>query len=403
MTGRGPQPPTAAGPRAERPGLGYVRDVMALMHPGAEVTVRRRPRRGHARAWSLVPGSADPRLLVPSRPRAAAVATVSGLGGSGARGAAGSLLGLAARAGGLALLPHLVVEGDGPALAGLVEEVLGRPVALAMSVGRVRALQKPVLRVLGHDGSTLAYVKVGVDDTTRGLVDHEAEVLHVLAGSGLRRLVVPEVLAHRPWHGLSVLVQAPVGGPGGVTPAMVSRAALELSDIGPRQQGVVGSDGAWRDLVDRVAALAPSTSATALVAALDEVGSRAAGTPVEWGPWHGDFASWNMAAAGDRLAVWDWEGFAAPVPVGLDLLHHRLQDAVVVEGRHPRAAVRELAEQAPALLGPWGPADPTLVVLLYVVLLAVGFLETGDHRTRLSRLDEWLEPALAELVAGVRR
>ncbi|WP_030528897.1 hypothetical protein [Phycicoccus jejuensis] len=394
--------PTTAGPRAGRPGLEYVRGVVGSMYPGASVTVGRRPRHADARAWALVPRAADPRLLVPTRNRAVAGAVVSGLGGGGARGVAVSLLGRAARSGLLGLLPHLVVapRPGAPALDILLEEVLGRPVTLAMGVGRVRALQKPVLRVLGDDGSTLAFAKVGVDATTRALVDHEAAVLGRLGRVEVHHLVVPTVLAHEGWEGLSVLVQSPVGGRGRVTPSLVSAAAVELAGLDDTVRSPVGAQGPWSDLVDRVRRLPASGPGQVLDRTLARMAAGADGTPVPWASWHGDFAPWNMAPADGRLAVWDWEGHGGPVPAGSDLLHHRLQELVVVCGVHPRAAVAELEREADGLLAPWSPADPALVLALYLVELALGYLETGDHQTRLSRLEEWLEPSLAGLTAG---
>ena len=86
-----------------------------------------------------------------------------------------------------------------------------------------------------------------------------------------------------------------------------------------------------------------------------------------------------MAYSGHRVLVWDWEGFATGVPLGLDAIHHHVQSLVVVEGLAPESAIESASEAGPGLLAPFGISAETsqVVLLLYVLELATTYLESG--------------------------
>ena len=71
---------------------------------------------------------------------------------------------------------------------------------------------------------------------------------------------------------------------------------------------------------------------------LDRLAGAAGAVHLQLGRWHGDWAPWNMARAGGRVQVWDWERSVTGVPVGLDMIHFQVQREVQV-GSSPEAAV----------------------------------------------------------------
>lgn len=394
--------PDRAGPRASRPGADYLRDVLEAMHPGAEVVLRRRPSRPVAREWAVLPTASAPRMIVPTWPRAASLAAIDTLGEGGARGIARRVARAVAGLGGLSLVPRLATEGgERDGIEATLSSMLGEPVVISMSIGRERALQKPVLRVLGASGQTIGFAKVGVSGPTRALVDNEARVLNMLAAEELAALVVPRVLLHCQWNGLALLVQEPLVSTSAANQEQVTAAALEVARVGATSAVPLVESPAWGAIVSGVLALPVSSASVQLREAVEELGERAGGTAVASSSWHGDFAPWNMGSDGSRLLVWDWEGYAGPVPVGLDLLHHHFQRSVVVQNTHPSRAAADLAAAAPRLLAPLAPSDPQLVVALYLLVLVTGLVESGDDKTRISRLDDWFGAALREQLARV--
>lgn len=398
--------PRSAGRRAQRPGIAYVEQIFALMHPASEIRVRRRPGGRHARAWALVPTQRNPTLLVPTRPRAAAIAALDELGSRGHR-ALMPLARLVASLGGLGLLPRLTVsDADAEDLVSVIAGAVGDPeAAVSLVVGRTRALQKPVLRVIGAAGATLGYAKVGVSPVTRELVRHETAVLRGFAAAPPVHFRPPRVIGSQEWGELTLLVQEPLPARGRADAAAVQRAAVEISQTGDVATTRLVDGAAWQDLARRVSALPPeSRFAHDLDTALERIVRRSADTRVRVGRWHGDFAPWNMASDGVRLHVWDWEGCAGPVPAGFDLLHYTFQHDVVVAGRHPGDAYDALRASATALLQPWEQDDPGLIAELYLLHLVTALIESGDDQTRISRLDDWLRPVLAGVArAGASR
>lgn len=387
------------GPRADRPGLGYVIQIFSLMYPGASVGLRRAPGGRHAQAWALIPTYRSPSLLVPTRPSAASRASLNELERSGSR-VLTKLAQLAAASRALNLIPRLTVSrGGGENIQSVISRALARKeVAVSLVVGRIRALQKPVLRVLADDGETLGFAKVGVSDVTRDLVRHETAVLRSFDTDPPERFITPRVLGSQEWGALSVLIQEPLLAGGSAPMEFVRQAAVEISRRGDTATTVLGDSTVWQDLRRRVMQLPDGSDfARELVRTVDRIDGHLSGTPMQVGWWHGDFAPWNMGWDGSRLNVWDWEGFSGPVPAGFDMLHYQFQGDVVVAGQRPEAAFRKLMEDASSLLAPWRQANPRLVVALYLVHLVTGLIETGDTQTRISRLEDWLGRALESL------
>lgn len=387
------------GPRAERPGLSYVKQIFSLMYPDADVSLRRAPGGRNAHAWVLIPTYRNPALLVPTTPARASRASLDEIQRRGSRLLTG-IMRLAAASRVLNLLPRLTVSvaSDRDLHSLIAASLARREVALSLVVGRTRALQKPVLRVLAHDGTPLGFAKVGFSDITRSLVRHEISVLCGFESNSPVHFRTPSVLGAEESGELSVLIQEPLPGVEAPEIDVVTSAAIEISQRGGTATTPLRGTVFWRELQNRVMHLPEGARfARELVRTLEHIERDRSDVEVHVGSWHGDYAPWNMGWDGARLSIWDWEGFAGDVPCGFDMLHHRFQGDVVVAGRHPESAFHDLLEAAPSLLSPWAQQDPQLIVGLYLLHLVTGLIETADMQTRISRLDDWLGSALAAL------
>jgi hypothetical protein len=130
----------------------------------------------------------------------------------------------------------------------------------------------------------------------------------------------------------------------------------------------------------RIAAVADPLLRTRLAGSLQRVVATWGSTPVEMGAWHGDWGHWNMAVNEGSLALWDWERFGQPVPIGFDGLHF-LAQAV-----RPHAADRDRQERdflaaVPEELDRFGvPASSHEVsLLLYLVEVGVRYATDLNH------------------------
>ncbi|HEX8928750.1 MAG TPA: aminoglycoside phosphotransferase, partial [Actinomycetota bacterium] len=184
----------------------YLRELVPLLWPApATATLGRARHRNARRSYLILPSLAEPRLLLPRRPRRAAGAAVLGYGeqSSPARRAAvrAGALALAAGAGDLALRDRLEV-GAGPTIEDELERDLGRDVLVSLHIGPPRANRKPVLQILDRRGRTVGFAKVATTPLAGQLVAAETATLRVLAAAGLKHLTAPRMLAGGSWNGL---------------------------------------------------------------------------------------------------------------------------------------------------------------------------------------------------------
>jgi hypothetical protein len=156
-----------------------------------------------------------------------------------------------------------------------------------------------------------------------------------------------------------------------------------------------------RDLRERITRLRDGAAAAELGAAVDRVA--AAGRPLSTGAWHGDWTPWNTAflpEAGTVL-IWDWERYAAGVPIGFDALHHHLQAGLAAARGRPLtpAIAAATVDAAPELLAPFGTPGSSAVdtALLYLAEIATRYLADNQAAAggAVGRVGEWLLPALA--------
>jgi hypothetical protein len=360
----------------------------------------------------LVPNAAQPRLLVPDRPRAVAAAAVRRYTSPPSRTARARLqvlsMLMATGFGQRLLRDRARVYADSTTDAPLdtietyLRDVLGTDVHVSMHIGPARANRKPILQVLGPGGETVAFVKVGISDLTRRLVRAEAASVAFLAGARLTTVEVPPLLHHGRWQDNEVLVLGvlPTWRRTPTRDSLLRRAVLELAQVRglTSQSQPLARTQYWQRLGRDVSVLADEEARRSLGQVLGDLAPAAEETTVPLGSWHGDWTPWNMAAHGERLMVWDWERFTSGVPVGYDAVHYDLQHAVTRGGADPEAAVHDTWARSAVLLEPFGlgPEQAPLVVASYLVEIAVRYLqdEQAGAGARLGHLGQWLLPAL---------
>jgi hypothetical protein len=329
------------------------------------------------RAYAVLPRRARPRYLVPVDGRHARGAHIRP-GAGAAQAVTRVALRAALRHGIGRVLPDRLVVDDGdadhPGLRRHLATLLDRDdVDLAVALGAPRPNRKPVVQVIGADGATVAWVKLGVDDHTDALVAHEIDALGAVAGRD-PSVVTPPVLATGTWQGHPLLAL------GHIT-MRESAAALDLplatvrAIAGPTvDEDVVGSTW-WRELE------AVPDPDGAVAALLDALRPALAGRRWPFGRWHGDLAPWNATWDGGRLVAWDWERSHTPVPLGLDLIHNRFQVAVLGDGVPVAEALSRAATAERATLVALGYAsdEAPLVAGAYAATLRARYAADAQH------------------------
>ncbi|HZC27264.1 MAG TPA: phosphotransferase [Actinopolymorphaceae bacterium] len=298
--------------------------------------------------------------------------------------------------------------------------ILDNDVVIGVNLGQPRANRKPVVQALTADGRTLAFVKVGTSGASKRLVRGEAEALYSFwasgpPGDGLR---VPRVIHYGQWRGLEVLVLSPLRPSStrwrrrNAVPTIAMRA---LGTHLGTSSSILAEGPAWERAHAASTALADKEQAARFERIVAAVGARYGSTPLTVGAWHGDWTPWNMAWDGDNLLLWDFERFAAGVPLGFDLAHYHLQS--VLRDRGEAAAGRQIRAELAAPDGAGRPVrkamtsdadalagnDPEAVLAGYLVELARRYVLASEpaEGTPLRARTEWLIALLYSLV--VRR
>ncbi|CAN5300462.1 hypothetical protein BH24ACT12_BH24ACT12_28260 [soil metagenome] len=384
-------------------------DLLRALYPAPlDVEVAAKPSDQVRAVWTAVPSADSPRLLVPA-----------GIGRVAARMARRQLTGRRvrtriARAGlsvamGTGMLGHvswLRVAVTGPAEAPCIEDplcqVLGVDhVRLTLPVGPARANRKAVLQVTDRAGRVLAFAKVGHNELTQRLVRHEGEVLRELEATVLRAVLAPRPLASVTWAGLEIVVLEPLEIPARRASGDERRQRLlavvrEVSGVGGR------SVLAWGQHPHRALLLSQIERCGDLAAPLrQQVESIRPALTMPTGAWHGDLNSGNAALVPGACPVWDWERFGKGVPVGFDLLHHDLHEAITVEGVPAREAAAAVLGRAGMVLTPLDVDRSTAeaIARAYLVTLACRYLADDQHEAGadLGNVEDWLLPALESL------
>ncbi|HET9894696.1 MAG TPA: phosphotransferase [Streptosporangiaceae bacterium] len=398
----------------------YLMEVCRLLWPApaaATLSSRsqaRRVRDGSASQLIVLPGTQAPKLVVPTG-RAASAAAIRRYGEPGsakAKLATRTLAGLLACGLGPVLGGRLTVTAPegAPDIGSYLAELLGQPVRISMHIGAARANRKPVLQLLTPAGETVGFAKIGMTELTSALVAAERAALARLQAAALTKLQLPGVLAAGNWNGLDVLVLSPLPVWLRRVPLAadrLGRALAELSQVLGTSTAPLTASDYWRDLAGRLAQAGEGAEQSALRSSLDHLGELAGHSgPAEltFGCWHGDLTPWNLASTPAGLLVWDWERFAAGVPVGYDALHYWLQSQVVDVKRDPERAAAECADRAPELLGPFGvePEAARVTALAYLADLSVRYLadRQAEAGARLGAPGTWLLPAMKSVISS---
>jgi len=280
-------------------------------------------------------------------------------------------------AGALRLAPQLradsrtVFSDAGQSVVAAAAEGLGTEVtSCAITLGPQRYNRKPVVQLMSPQGTTVGFLKVGADATTSAMVATEAAAVERLQPT-TSVLEVPRVLWQSVWKQRSVACFSPVGIEGGsLVPADRSR----LLDVAT---AVIEAGGGRRDVelrecapVERLRAVATNDHrlAQGLVEKLDTLFDDAT---VTLAPWHGDFSPWNMISTARSTALIDWEFASLDMPVGADMLHHRLMVATHLEGasvEDPLEELLNLGENIPELHAMQIPSEQHRTHLLLYLL-----------------------------------
>ena len=351
---------------------------------------------GDGRRYVVVPNADDPRLVLPTRPKRAALAVLSALrdGSTANARVRTSVLRMAVISG------ARTVRLPDPRLFEVLAAELGGGAddfVFGVHLGPPRANRKPVIAVADHDGRLVGFAKCGVDELTDALVRHEAAALPGLVG--LSDVNAPTLLASGDHDGHAYVVQAPVPTTSGAAdPQAVVKAQVEVSGLGASDLNVSAC-------IDRIASQwrarqeTSTNQFTADFAQLADAWCReASAADLRWGSWHGDWRRTNMAVTEGRCSVWDWERFASGVPVGYDALHLYLTTQVS-SVTDLSTLPGDLRDHAARLLRPFGlvdRADIDLVTTGYLLELAGRYLDDDQAATgaRLGAVGQWLLPAL---------
>ncbi len=200
-------------------------------------------------------------------------------------------------------------------------------VILAVRFGPIRPNQKPIIRIMEDTGRTVAFAKVGWNDLTRELVDHEAGFLSGVDRATLRAITVPEVLHHGDWndHRVLVLKALRLSESNGRTRSPTAAQYREIAALdGPIESHPLVGSPYWSDLSERIADL-PATERATARSMLEGFKETTQSDPWDFGRWHGDLTPWNVSTTTRRLLVWDWERTRRPAPLGLDAVHYAMQ------------------------------------------------------------------------------
>lgn len=367
--------------------LDNARQTLELLYPGgSEVAADR--------TFAVAPSPRQPRLLVPAESSRAATAALRAYGGrlsAKARYGALAYRLLIQATRGATLLPAYPVgrnpDGD---IESLLGEVFGREVRVAVHLTPARANRKPILQVLDPAASTpIGFAKVATNPLTTKLLQDEAAALERLAAASDLSFRVPPVLHLGEFNGRLILVTGPLATwqRGRLPkPREIIRAASEIAELAPINVSRVRESAFWHRMQGDLPAIPDPRIRQRVGAAGERIAAAIGAREIGFGLGHGDFSPWNMWFTGHRLLIWDWERLAADVPVGADLVHYKLQDAVTRKGEAPGPAAAAVLAGAP---------DP-VVAILHLYSLAVRYAkdDQAGAGASIGEASDWLLPAI---------
>jgi hypothetical protein len=394
----------------------YLREVLELLYPEpaeADATAATEP---YAELL-LIPDAHSPRLLVPAESRrlaAAAVRRYSEPQSRIARLKRGAVVAALHTGVSHAVLRDRVTVYAGPdSVEAYLRDHLGPNLVPSIHIGPARANRKPVLQLLGVEGATVGFAKLGNAPLTDRLVRAETLALSRLGHTGLDGVSVARVLHQGEFRGHPILVQSalPVWTRRGrADPNRLATAMAGVAEVFGTHVAALRTSAYWAELRQRLDAVAVRPDGRTLAHAAQTLVAGAGDNVLTFGSWHGDWSPWNMATLPHTLLVWDWERFAIGVPLGFDALHHllqcRLQEGGFGTTVDAAAVLEECVSEATATLKPFGVKDHKtahLTALLHLIDLATRYLEDrqAEAGARLGALGTWLLPVLVRRVATI--
>lgn len=272
--------------------------------------------------------------------------------------------------------------------------------AVAIS-GGAGPYRKPVLQCFSAGGAPLGYVKVGWNDWTRDGVRREEQALRA-CGSQPRKVRAPALAGMSSWHGLDLLVTAPLprgvrglGRAAALPSAAELRALAELSAVSSEP---LGASQWWRGVRARIREKVTDQEARRTLERIADQLERSHGDiALEFGFCHGDLVPWNLARSGGQLYAWDWESSMPAAPLGFDAVHFHFQQAFVGRWLALDVAAASAARESRPPLRELGVASVSceLVTTLHLVEL---FLRHEEARTAAGQPDDRFYPAIASVL-----
>lgn len=338
-------------------------EVAALWPPPAQVSWASRCSPA-ASSYFVVPSARRARLLVPTGVPGADRMLVRYAGGPATKAARTLWRGaLTSRLRGRVPLRRLCVVEDPDGIENYLSAQLNDDIKLGVLLGPPRPNRKPVLQIFDSAGRTVAFAKVGTTPLAARLLDQEGDALELLAARPHATFRAPRILHRGAWRGMPVLVQEALPlAQAGLSPVeppiavMAEVAGLNGIRVEPLQRASLTARGCWFGI--------DLSKLERLHGLLDEQPT----CPI--GSWHGDFGPWNLATDGTVTQIWDWERFAAGVPVGLDAAHYRTQQTFGA-GCDPGNAWPQIRGDVSRVLAACGERTDTATVVASAYLVAI--------------------------------
>jgi len=337
--------------------------VCVLNHPfGASANSKRENLPVEHLDFIVLPSFSQPKLLVPIKPRRAALVTLHLYNPRRVKGILlKQSLKLALTSGLTAHLPLPKVQfifskeaQPNDLLHQKVKDIIGRDdLSIGMYTGTNTVHKKPVLSIVTKKGELVAIGKIGLDPETVALVQNEGATLQELSHTPLADHMIPKLLYASPWGEKYILLLTPPKG-------KLQRAPNDLSTIHVNFLKELINQGCyttslckseyWNTLLTRINTLITTENLPFWPAVwnscLKLIQEKLGNTELSFARAHGDFVPWNTYLVNDKLYVFDWEYSRCGMIVGWDIFHFYTQTNILVKRAN---AYRILAQAYPTI------------------------------------------------------
>ena len=373
------------------------RRVVAINSPG--VTTRQLEAAGftYARRFAVVPGLANARWFASIDSGRAAAGSLSVY--TPARKSAHVKKALARVAARLNLPGWyrdqiVIASRELPPLERKLRELFpGEAIRIGLSSGapELALNRKASAAIMAESGRVIGFAKIAGSSISRRILEHEGQVLPVLADRGL----APQLIYAGEVDGRFVTVQSPL--PGKPAPLAFTPAHEQfLASLRTRTPRIAAETRMLATLPQRIATL-PALSGE-LQAALTRVLPTLEETTVGATIVHGDFAPWNLRLHAGRISAFDWEYAELDGLPLIDQTHFILQVGFQLhQWSVDRAAqcLRDISQARPLGLE---PAQATAIQAVYLIDNLVRLL--GEGYDAADEMLAWHRRLLLSLLAA---